>query len=267
MNKVIINEKKYKRFIYDKQFIDAMMRRYYKYIFHYCETGEVALSHFYIATDEGNIKLAFQCGRNAENCPPLYFIIAFIPLKTYANNHELKNFTLAPITISATQKNIDNHNVVDLAVDIIPEDKAWSDNGFKTVDDLPKQISDTLIKFSFSLAAIFAKIQTDSFKTKNKIERFAKSIEDQAEEKKACGTSATNRTQSKNTSSTKTIILDAGISLRIEKNSALHHSFTRRCEAWSVRGHYRHLKSGKIIYIRPHQKGKGRLKNTSYAVI
>ena len=30
------------------------------------------------------------------------------------------------------------------------------------------------------------------------------------------------------------------------------------CELWSVRGHYRHYKSGKVSYIAPYQKGKRR---------
>ena len=30
------------------------------------------------------------------------------------------------------------------------------------------------------------------------------------------------------------------------------------CPCWEVRGHYRHLKSGKVIFIRPFKKGKER---------
>ena len=43
-------------------------------------------------------------------------------------------------------------------------------------------------------------------------------------------------------------------------------SFTRHAEAWSVRGHYRQLKSGKRVFIRPYTKGKGRMKQTEYVV-
>ena len=38
------------------------------------------------------------------------------------------------------------------------------------------------------------------------------------------------------------------------------------CEAWSVRGHIRHYKSGKSVYISPYTKGKGRLKDTTYLI-
>ena len=30
------------------------------------------------------------------------------------------------------------------------------------------------------------------------------------------------------------------------------------CPAWGVRGHYRHYKSGKVVYIQPHVKGKNK---------
>lgn len=31
-----------------------------------------------------------------------------------------------------------------------------------------------------------------------------------------------------------------------------------KCEAWGVRGHFRHYKSGKVIFIKPYKKGKKR---------
>jgi hypothetical protein len=36
----------------------------------------------------------------------------------------------------------------------------------------------------------------------------------------------------------------------------------RHCEAWGVRGHYRHYKSGKVAYIKPHVRGKEKEKYT-----
>jgi len=41
-------------------------------------------------------------------------------------------------------------------------------------------------------------------------------------------------------------------------------TFNRHCEAWGVRGHYRHYKSGKVVYIQPYTKGSGRLKDSHY---
>lgn len=42
--------------------------------------------------------------------------------------------------------------------------------------------------------------------------------------------------------------------------------YNRYCEAWGVRGHYRHYKNGKVIFVRPHTKGVGRLKDTEYVI-
>ena len=42
--------------------------------------------------------------------------------------------------------------------------------------------------------------------------------------------------------------------------------YTRHCEAWGVRGHYRHLPNGKVIYIKPHIRGKGKIKDTVYEI-
>lgn len=33
-------------------------------------------------------------------------------------------------------------------------------------------------------------------------------------------------------------------------------SIQRRCPAWGVRGHYRHYQNGKVVYVKPHIKGK-----------
>ena len=46
--------------------------------------------------------------------------------------------------------------------------------------------------------------------------------------------------------------LDADTVSRIKRNQA--HKIN--CPAWGVRGHYRHYKSGKVVYIQPHVRGK-----------
>jgi hypothetical protein len=30
------------------------------------------------------------------------------------------------------------------------------------------------------------------------------------------------------------------------------------CEHWSVKGHYRHYKNGKVVWISPHERGKNK---------
>lgn len=40
----------------------------------------------------------------------------------------------------------------------------------------------------------------------------------------------------------------------------------RYIDAWNVRGHARHLQSGKVVYVRPHTKGKGRVIDKIYKI-
>lgn len=37
----------------------------------------------------------------------------------------------------------------------------------------------------------------------------------------------------------------------------------RICQCWNVRGHYRHYKNGKVVYIKPFEKGNNRTKNSA----
>lgn len=60
------------------------------------------------------------------------------------------------------------------------------------------------------------------------------------------------------------IVKDISIQYIYEPHST--RKYQRHCEAWGVRGHYRHYKSGKVIFIRSHIKGKGRLKDTRYII-
>ena len=42
--------------------------------------------------------------------------------------------------------------------------------------------------------------------------------------------------------------------------------YTRHLDAWFCRGHERHYKSGKIVWVKPHVRGKGTVKDTEYNV-
>lgn len=42
--------------------------------------------------------------------------------------------------------------------------------------------------------------------------------------------------------------------------------YTKHVDSFAVRGHYRHYKSGKTIFIKPFQKGSGKSKDTKYIV-
>lgn len=56
------------------------------------------------------------------------------------------------------------------------------------------------------------------------------------------------------------------ISVQYVYEPHLARKYHRHCEAWGVRGHYRHYKNGKVVYIKPHIKGSGRIKNTEYII-
>ncbi len=105
---------------------------------------------------------------------------------------------------------------------------------------------------SHVLVPFFAKIQVNALKCKKNIIRLGKSIK----------TSSCEHNANENEQSNKTIILCPGITYSISTEVPRH--FTRHCEAWMVRGHYRKYKSGKTVYIKPYQKGKGKLKQTNY---
>ena len=53
----------------------------------------------------------------------------------------------------------------------------------------------------------------------------------------------------------KDLTLDLDTAVRYIKKKGLHKI---HCELWGVRGHYRHYKSGKVVFIEAYQKGKKR---------
>ena len=62
----------------------------------------------------------------------------------------------------------------------------------------------------------------------------------------------------------RSIILDKGVVFTHVYDNTRH--YERRTEAWSVRGHYRHCKSGKVVFIPPFTKGKGEIKDKNYII-
>jgi len=43
-------------------------------------------------------------------------------------------------------------------------------------------------------------------------------------------------------------------------------SYKRQCESWEVKGHYRHYKSGKVVFIKAYMKGTGTANDKRYIV-
>lgn len=52
------------------------------------------------------------------------------------------------------------------------------------------------------------------------------------------------------------LTLKADADSTLERMTREYKDYVRHCPAWGVRGHYRHMKSGKIVYVKPHVKGQ-----------
>lgn len=83
--------------------------------------------------------------------------------------------------------------------------------------------------------------------------------------------SSTEKTNSKTNykKSIKVISKDKIIYKIITNNSSVTKDirhFQRHIDSWNVRGHVRHYKSGKTIWIEPYQKGKGKIKSKIYII-
>lgn len=59
----------------------------------------------------------------------------------------------------------------------------------------------------------------------------------------------------KKRTNTKPIKIGDQIILHYENDG--QRKYERHCDGWNVRGHYRHYKSGKIVFIKPFKKGSG----------
>ena len=76
--------------------------------------------------------------------------------------------------------------------------------------------------------------------------------------------SATKRTTKKGRTKKKTLTQKVRVyhlaHIDDESISHIHRmaALQRKCPAWGVRGHYRHCKSGKVVYVKPHVKGKNK---------
>ena len=64
----------------------------------------------------------------------------------------------------------------------------------------------------------------------------------------------------------KPIILEDTIQVIFSSNTEETRDYVRHIEAWGVRGHERHYKNGKVVFIKPYTKGKGKPKETVYEI-
>lgn len=69
---------------------------------------------------------------------------------------------------------------------------------------------------------------------------------------------------SKDSNSDRKIIMKSGIVYTHTYEDV--RSYTRHIESWDVKGHYRHYKNGKTVYIKPYQKGEGEINEKKYVI-
>ena len=66
------------------------------------------------------------------------------------------------------------------------------------------------------------------------------------------------KSESKRKNEEKIYLLDEIVDYVNENGLTLQSSGTHKinCPCWSVRGHYRHYKSGKVVFVKNYEKGK-----------
>lgn len=123
----------------------------------------------------------------------------------------------------------------------------------KTLTQMPEDDKQFVNGYAFKLMCLWFGISKMTLRKKEKI-------------KKARSFFVGNTTgREKKPNQNYTVHLDKGIQYVYEPSN-VHREFTRHCEAWNVRGHYRQYKSGKTIFIHPYTKGKGRLNQKQYFI-
>jgi len=68
----------------------------------------------------------------------------------------------------------------------------------------------------------------------------------------------TNSSGKRNSASKKDVVYSLTDCIRKYAKHINHCKHVFTCEHWEVRGHYRHYKSGKVVYVEPFEKGKNK---------
>ena len=252
MDLITMTEGRFDAF-FDKDRENSLIRGSYTYLDRFARTGEAAFTKFGIAI-EGREGVKFgMCTmhdpRSEANEEPPWYILAFIRLTC----EELGWDDLLPVMLQLTLK---NRKLLDMCIDIPEGDQHWAAKGCRTMNDLPDSLVDHLRQMSKPLVCMFAWIQKKALKTRSKVER----VRRQAEEK------TPRKNSTSRPSAPRVIRLTGDTTYSVVADTGLPRQFTRRCEAWEVRGHYRHYKSGKVVFVRPHIRGAGAVKDKQYSV-
>ena len=242
MNVVVIKNAILSQY-FKESFRHNQIIRYTNWIRNFVMTGEVALSNCLVRNEYGNDK--FFVVSNVGPNDNQHSIVVYSSL--WGDENKIKDL---PVMCS-----IDGDGFY-IGIPY-QENEGWGRAGIKTMDDLRQSEREIIYQDGTIGAALFAKINTDAFKCQRKIIRLSNAERRSPEVKQG---------DPYDDSHYKSIVLSPGFKYSYQTGLSMPRSFTRHCEAWGVRGHYRHYKNGKVVYIAPYQKGKGRLKQTTYKI-
>lgn len=227
---------------------------------HYSKTGEVAFRTFGLAVEnETDLELMMCATKDPqEEDAAKYYVTVILPYPLPEgfiwafNNRHL--WVPVMLQLSKTQEGCPS-----LYVDIPTNDPIWEKLGVHSFSDISAPVSKCLVDASLPLISIFSEIQRKAFNTRSKIEKLRKKAEKEEQQ--------TPQGQAEKKQSFKHVIkLSGDITYSIVADTEQHRQYRRYCEAWEVRGHYRHYKSGKVSYVKPHVKGQGKLKTKTYSL-
>lgn len=243
MNIIVISPDIFDKY-FQYRFVKNQMETYRNWISDYWESGKVAFVDFYLGFKQDDPFLFLSKATFMPADPT--FGIGF---NTYV---ERKNGQKVGGHILASVRPMDEG--FDVGIDINERDERWKDFGITCLDDFCTEEKNSLVFNAAAYMCLFAKIQSEAMKSQKRIIKMCDSIK------------TGSKKDDKKQIDYRPIILSHGIQYIYQKGSTSHTDFVRHCEAWSVRGHFRHYKSGKTIYISPYQKGSGRLKDTTYKI-
>jgi hypothetical protein len=259
MNIVTIKQDTLFKYLDDKKFILNAYEQSKDYLLRYIRTGEVAFKSFGVQTEHESYKTWYCVNKYGDNPNDPSVRYSILVTFAYPLDSSLSKFDTAILNYTYYER---SNGDIDGFIDV-PTDGDFADTNDTLIKTYgadwrqwPFPIKRRAAELQMPLTLIFLKVQMSALKTSRKIQK------------------ATRRAQSKpmkfqplDTPQTPNVIrLDEKMTLTIDISDGADskREFIRHCEAWMVRGHYRHYKSGKVVYISPYKKGKEKLNDKIY---
>ncbi len=253
MNKITMQSKLFHSYFDDKQFLHNAEMQSREYLKKYRETGECAFFDFVVVTDDNSsAPICLLACRNKSSGK--YCISVVAPFYKRSQDDNLRYSELM-----CSYKYLKD-GAIDIYIDLPKENT----NGIN--DDIIEDFGNDILKFppelirkisakTLPMICIFAKVQMSALKTSRKIRKATKQAQNKSIEFRPSDNQKPN-----------VIYLNEKMTLTIKAGSESDskREFIRHCEAWMVRGHYRHYKSGKVVYINPYKKGHGEINDKIY---